>query len=318
MKKLITWLYHLPTEIRDKVLTNIINQGKAKTLDEKFHTLPNALVMAFIWNQTPEGYAYWCNIVRWVKEGCPTEDTPTPIDVEAILNRPKLNIVTRFPYDEHNRDTLLINDILAASFYKEEEQGIGYRGLEISGHKASAYLYNACGEWYDGKGNMVSGYLYYSPKTSPESPKSLLQWFLEMDPDIREKAIMNAVNYPTPGTRPLGDLIGSAAGALMFGFSWKASPEGFEFWDQIYERLQSQPIQKPLNKVTEFPDENNPILRINNKAAALIYASENAGQSEGEKASGHKASIWLDNEHGYWYKASGEHIFGSLHFKPNS
>ena len=56
-----------------------------------------------------------------------------------------------------------INGDWAFTVFEEEQQGIGYLGSEISGHKAIMYLNDNHGLWYDEKGNRIEGYIYYKP-----------------------------------------------------------------------------------------------------------------------------------------------------------
>jgi hypothetical protein len=72
------------------------------------------------------------------------------------------NIITTFP--EASESSFYINGIWAGSLFYLEAEGSGFDGSKKSGHKSSAFLCNAHGDWYDQDGNKVSGYLYYKPK----------------------------------------------------------------------------------------------------------------------------------------------------------
>ncbi len=76
MKKLITWLYYLPSEIRDRAITNTINQRSADALTERYPNLSSALMDAFNWGKSKECLDYWVAIDHWIKEGLDPEDLP--------------------------------------------------------------------------------------------------------------------------------------------------------------------------------------------------------------------------------------------------
>lgn len=69
-----------------------------------------------------------------------------------------LNTVTSLEFGHCN-----INNEWAFSIYEIEEQGNNGRGQIVSGHRASIFLANCNGDWYDEKGNVINGYIYYKP-----------------------------------------------------------------------------------------------------------------------------------------------------------
>jgi hypothetical protein len=74
-----------------------------------------------------------------------------------FLNKP--NIITKTPNGE-NKDGH-INGLWAFCLYSTEEQGMHTKGHDISGHKASIFLTDLGGTWYDENGKEISGYLYF-------------------------------------------------------------------------------------------------------------------------------------------------------------
>ena len=77
------------------------------------------------------------------------------------IRMPKENVVTQFPSD--GDCWFKINGMWAGSLYFNEREGVGYEGERVSGHKASLFLIDCHGTWYDEDGEEVSGYFYYKP-----------------------------------------------------------------------------------------------------------------------------------------------------------
>lgn len=79
-------------------------------------------------------------------------------------------------------------------------------------------------------------------------------------------------------------------------------------------------LDKPKkNVVTQYPSSENTEIEINHEWAASLYPSEEQGNSyEGEKVSGHKASLFLAYSSGTWYDEGGNRVSGYFYFKPNN
>lgn len=76
-----------------------------------------------------------------------------------------LNVVNLDISDEmENCPKGKINGGWAFSIFKAEDEGKTYKGCQASGHKASLFLANCEGTWYDEEGNTIDGYLYYKSK----------------------------------------------------------------------------------------------------------------------------------------------------------
>ena len=179
-----TW-NELPKEIQEKMIEICYEYGSGDVSRMKEN-----LMGGFVWAETPEGHDFWERILvgedidhfyyRYphhlsvygrlemleadIKElrnerdavscGCKGVDVKIP--------EKKENIVTHFP--ERLQNQIKINYKWAGNLYFNEEQGKDYDGCAVSGHKASLYLNDINGQWYDECGNKVTGYFYYKPK----------------------------------------------------------------------------------------------------------------------------------------------------------
>lgn len=98
--------------------------------------------------KAPEGYEFEIidkDTVKLVKK----EDKKLKItDVQNMLN---------------GKHMVHINGKCTYNYYDEEQQGIGFKGQEVSGHKAMLFLFTCTGTWYDQQGNEIEGYLYFKP-----------------------------------------------------------------------------------------------------------------------------------------------------------
>ncbi len=76
---------------------------------------------------------------------------------------------------------------------------------------------------------------------------------------------------------------------------------------------------KSKNVVTQFPDESNKNLNINNVWAASIFFHEAQGDDKPahHKLNGRCASIFLATCNGKWYDENGNPIHGYLYYEPN-
>ena len=73
----------------------------------------------------------------------------------------KKNVVTQFPTDGNG--DLNINKKWAMRVFRDEREGFYEAGADVSGNRASAFLADCKGQWYDKDGNKICGYLYYKP-----------------------------------------------------------------------------------------------------------------------------------------------------------
>lgn len=49
------------------------------------------------------------------------------------------------------------------SIFQEEREGEFTKGAEASGHSAIGYLARCSENWFDERGNKISGYIYFKP-----------------------------------------------------------------------------------------------------------------------------------------------------------
>lgn len=61
MKTILEWFDMLPVDIRAKAFRNIILQNIIH--DKQVHSIIAAFTNAFTWEDTPEGYRYWNNVL---------------------------------------------------------------------------------------------------------------------------------------------------------------------------------------------------------------------------------------------------------------
>jgi hypothetical protein len=60
MRRIEEWFIELPTEHRDKAQTNMHNDGNTNHIEVS--SMSAALLYAFDWYDTEEGYDYWYNL----------------------------------------------------------------------------------------------------------------------------------------------------------------------------------------------------------------------------------------------------------------
>ena len=182
-----TW-NELPDEIREKMIEMCHAHGFGDV-----NRMKEGADNGFRWADTPDGHDFWAGIIYYgkydrfysrypkkdkvsikkrlakleaeVKELRKERDAVsygcTGVEIRMPEIRKCSNIVTKFP-DRVNSE-IKINNKWVGNLYAEEEQGADYDGCAVSGHKASLYLNNSNGKWYDEEGNDVSGYFYYKP-----------------------------------------------------------------------------------------------------------------------------------------------------------
>ncbi len=99
-----------------------------------------------------------------------------------------------------------------------------------------------------------------------------------------------------------------------------AAAEECESAKRVLKKLFPEAFKRK-NVVTQFPDKNQPLLNINGRWAACIYATEEQGKTcpANEKLNGRKASMYLANSNfrGQWYDQEGNKIGGYLFYEPN-
>lgn len=79
------------------------------------------------------------------------------------IDKPKLNIITEVIPKSEGKNQVMINGVWGFTYYEEEQQAEFETGAKISGHKASLFLADCDGTWFDAKGNEISRYLYFKP-----------------------------------------------------------------------------------------------------------------------------------------------------------
>jgi hypothetical protein len=57
-----------------------------------------------------------------------------------------------------------INGRRAFVVFQRESEGYDRGGMLTSGHKATMFLSNTEGTWYDNNGNIIESYLFYKPR----------------------------------------------------------------------------------------------------------------------------------------------------------
>lgn len=60
--------------------------------------------------------------------------------------------------------------------------------------------------------------------------KTVREWLEELPEPYRSQAMDNLVKYPLPKSRTLFSNIGDA---LLYGFDWDLTPQGFSYWHRI-------------------------------------------------------------------------------------
>jgi len=82
--------------------------------------------------------------------------------IETTFSKDELNELNILTLSNDNSDMdININNRWAGRLFMAEKEGVGYKGNTISGHKASMYLSNLLGQWFDKDGNIIEGYFYY-------------------------------------------------------------------------------------------------------------------------------------------------------------
>lgn len=60
--------------------------------------------------------------------------------------------------------------------------------------------------------------------------KPIEEWLSELPDGYRERALENRKKFPGEAT-----IARSIAGAVIGGFLWKPTPEGYDFWLSVYD-----------------------------------------------------------------------------------
>jgi len=78
-KKVKDWLMELPQPYRSQALDNTnVPDG------DGCESLADAISCAFVWDRSPEGHEYWCNLRDRVKNGLPP--LPTAIQLGNLIS----------------------------------------------------------------------------------------------------------------------------------------------------------------------------------------------------------------------------------------
>ena len=71
------------------------------------------------------------------------------------------------------------------------------------------------------------------------------------------------------------------------------------------------------NIVTQFPSDGDCWFKINGMWAGSLFSEREGEDYNGCFASGHSASLYLNNNYGKWYNQDGEKVSGYFYYKPN-
>lgn len=63
-RKIKEWLEELPQPQRFEAINNCINENGAEHLEIKVDSLNRAIYNAFRWDETDEGFDYWCRLLQ--------------------------------------------------------------------------------------------------------------------------------------------------------------------------------------------------------------------------------------------------------------
>ena len=104
--------------------------------------------------------------------------------------------------------------------------------------------------------------------------KKISEWLKELPMPYREMALYNYANGKIRDV-----LVNSMSSALSFAFDWRQSPEGHEYWNDVFDRLATGDlstgtndgcdIKKQLDEVTKQRDVLAETLKV---AMARAYA----------------------------------------------
>lgn len=102
--------------------------------------------------------------------------------------------------------------------------------------------------------------------------KTIREWFDQLPDGIRDKAILNSTYLKMSNKEE------SLEDALLGGFVWDESPEGFHYWNNLYEAALSK--AKPhndevkVNKIELASKIAHEILSSRLNAAGIIYEDD--------------------------------------------
>lgn len=66
--------------------------------------------------------------------------------------------------------------------------------------------------------------------------KTIREWLEELPEPYRTQALENC-NSMRLSISGLSDIVETSRIAIMSAFHWDSSPEGFHYWDELYETL---------------------------------------------------------------------------------
>jgi|SRR5690625_289687 len=151
---------------------------------------------------------------------------------------------------------------------------------------------------------MSRGFLTKPEKTMTKE-KTILEWLEELPDGYRELALKNY----DPEFCDTGINIFDLADAVMWGFSWSASPEGFEFWKAVFVWGWTQGELPPLSEGEEMKEERlvtrNEIgklilIRFKDRIEEVVVRSVSPNGKFMKVNIGHEI-IWLDiGDHPIW------------------
>lgn len=70
-------------------------------------------------------------------------------------------------------------------------------------------------------------------KTEKTQSKKIKDWYKNLKQPIKNQAITN-LKLSCKNIK-----VDNLSDAIMLGFDWKSSKEGFEYWDNVYESLEN-------------------------------------------------------------------------------
>lgn len=84
--------------------------------------------------------------------------------------------------------------------------------------------------------------------------KTILEWYEQLPEPIRSQATENYNGN--------SGLVYNRASAIMYGFNWTISPQGYSYWNEIYKRAKQGELDTPIEsdlvkaarKVVQYKD----------------------------------------------------------------
>jgi hypothetical protein len=96
-------------------------------------------------------------------EGYEIDRENSTLDCIVFKQKPavKLNEIT---ISSGSKPMIKVNKCDGMTLLMTEAEGFGKKGMEVSGHMASAFLHSCEGDWITENGDMIRGYLFFKPR----------------------------------------------------------------------------------------------------------------------------------------------------------